>query len=229
MTIILAQSEKRQKRCNLCLLATRGPPFLFHLGFQNNSFPSLLACCFLAWKCVERHIAPFARLTAPVQWRHEIRKKEKPSKNEDIHRSLFLSFFNLVAPSNNPRSTAAATVSVPPTMAQRPATKPRKVLARSSRLMTFMGEMSCQSMLATFTRLPRRRKKHAIQETVIIRGCPLTYEKKTPGIPPLECNLSACPSAASSPPARLLLWLVTEYWCVSRLPSWPCPNFPSSA
>lgn len=38
---------------------------------------------------------------------------------------------------------AAATVRVPPMTAQTPVRKPEKVLVRSSRLMTFMGEMSC--------------------------------------------------------------------------------------
>lgn len=59
-----------------------------------------------------------------------------------FYRSLARSFFSLDAPSNNPRSTAAATVKVPPTIAQSPDKKPRNVLARSSRLMTFMGEIS---------------------------------------------------------------------------------------
>ncbi|KAB8299219.1 hypothetical protein EYC80_001312 [Monilinia laxa] len=51
-------------------------------------------------------------------------------------------FLNLVAPSYTPRSTAAATVNVPPMMAQRPVKNPAKVLLRSSLLMTFIGEMS---------------------------------------------------------------------------------------
>lgn len=51
-------------------------------------------------------------------------------------------FLNLVAPSYTPRSTAAATVNVPPMMAQSPVRNPAKVLLRSSLLITFMGEMS---------------------------------------------------------------------------------------
>ena len=70
--------------------------------------------------------------------------KQTPSKG--LYISLDRIFFSLDVPSNRPRSTAAATVKVPPTIAQRPARKPRKVLFFSSRLMTFMGEMSCDTV-----------------------------------------------------------------------------------
>ena len=52
-------------------------------------------------------------------------------------------FLTLWFPSYSSLSTAAATVSVPPTTAQKPTRKPEKDFARCSRLMTFIGEMSC--------------------------------------------------------------------------------------
>jgi hypothetical protein len=51
-------------------------------------------------------------------------------------------FFSLVLPSYQPRSTAAATVSVPPTTAQIPVKKFANVLGRASRLITFIGLIS---------------------------------------------------------------------------------------
>jgi hypothetical protein len=51
-------------------------------------------------------------------------------------------FFNLVLPSYRPLSTAAATVKVPPTMAHNPVKNPASVFVLSSRLMTFIGEIS---------------------------------------------------------------------------------------
>lgn len=51
-------------------------------------------------------------------------------------------FLILVTPSNVIRSMAAATVKVPPRMAHRPVKKPAKVFVRTSRLMTFIGEIS---------------------------------------------------------------------------------------
>ena len=66
--------------------------------------------------------------------------------------SFARNFFSRSPPSNTPRSTAAATVKVPPMIAQRPATKPVKVFARSSRLMTFMGDISWYVALLAFTK-----------------------------------------------------------------------------
>ena len=57
-------------------------------------------------------------------------------------RFLDCNFFSLVAPSYTPRSTAAATVNVPPTIAHNPVRNPVKLLGLSSRLMTFIGEIS---------------------------------------------------------------------------------------
>ncbi len=62
--------------------------------------------------------------------------------NRWFYRFLDWSFFSLVAPSNTPRSTAAATVNVPPMTAHKPVMKPANVLALSSLLTTFIGEMS---------------------------------------------------------------------------------------
>lgn len=59
------------------------------------------------------------------------------------HMFFDCSFFSLALPSYNPRSTAAATVRVPPTMAHSPVRNPARDLVLSSRLMIFMGEISC--------------------------------------------------------------------------------------
>lgn len=55
------------------------------------------------------------------------------------------SFLTRCVPSYSALSMAAATVSVPPITAQTPTRKPEKLLLRASRLMTFIGEMSCKS------------------------------------------------------------------------------------
>jgi len=90
-----------------------------------------------------------------------------PIKHQ-IYIVLDCSFFKRVVPSYKPRSTAAATVKVPPTIAQSPVRKPVRVLDRSSRLMTFIGEISYVYVRVVWFE----------------DGEELTYEKKTPGIPP---------------------------------------------
>ena len=63
----------------------------------------------------------------------------------DIYQSYWFFddiFFNLVVPSYATLSTAAATVSVPPTIAHSPAKNPMNDLLRSSLFTTFSGEIS---------------------------------------------------------------------------------------
>ena len=59
------------------------------------------------------------------------------------------SFFTLIAPSYTPLSMAAATVRVPPITANTPVKNPDKVFVRSSRLITFIGDMSYLLMLVS--------------------------------------------------------------------------------
>ena len=55
---------------------------------------------------------------------------------------LVCNFLILVAPSYTPRSIAAATVNVPPITAQTPVKNPANDFGLSSRLITFIGDMS---------------------------------------------------------------------------------------
>lgn len=64
----------------------------------------------------------------------------------EMHTYRSCSFLSRCDPSYNARSMAAATVSVPPITAHTPTRNDEKLLLRASRLMTFMGEMSCLSI-----------------------------------------------------------------------------------
>ena len=63
-------------------------------------------------------------------------------------------FFTLIAPSYTPLSIAAATVRVPPITANTPVKNPDKVFVRSSRLITFIGDMSYFSILVSIGFVP---------------------------------------------------------------------------
>lgn len=68
---------------------------------------------------------------------------DKCSMIRPYTQSVFeFSFFILETPSCKTRSTAAATVRVPPITAQSPVRNPAKLLLCSSRLITFIGDMS---------------------------------------------------------------------------------------
>lgn len=47
---------------------------------------------------------------------------------------------------------------------------------------------------------------------IVVHKQKLTYEKNTPGMPPLACNRSLWPSSFASPPDSDRLCEVTEYW-----------------
>jgi hypothetical protein len=67
--------------------------------------------------------------------------KSKYMQQADRHHRVCI-FLILDAPSYTPRSIAAATVNVPPITAQTPVKKPANDFVLSSRLMTFIGEIS---------------------------------------------------------------------------------------
>jgi len=80
-------------------------------------------------------------IPSPRVYRPDIYIPHIPNLALHRHYRSFI-FFICCAPAYNPRSIAAATVSVPPMTAHTPTRKEEKLLERCSRLMTFMGEMS---------------------------------------------------------------------------------------
>jgi hypothetical protein len=120
------RAQERDK-CGLVPLLRIVANGIFIIGLRNNFTQLVLNS--------NDHAEPHLR-----HWRNLY--KAYGQYNPPTYRSFERSFFNLLAPSNRPRSTAAATVNVPPITAQRPVRNPVNVLVRSSRLMTFMGEIS---------------------------------------------------------------------------------------